>query len=100
MSSASEALAAGKPVVIVGAGLAGAMLARLLSQKGINVELFEKRPDARVEEAAEAQRLQCVSLSLAACCGRRGGVHVAVHTGRGGAVTAASITNRMSDRDR
>lgn len=55
---ASEALAAGQPIVIVGAGLAGTMLACLLSQKGINVELYEKRPDARVEEAAEAARLQ------------------------------------------
>ena len=36
-----------EPVTIAGAGLAGALLATLLAQRGWTVEVFEKRPDPR-----------------------------------------------------
>lgn len=36
-----------KPVTIVGAGLAGSLLATLLARKGYKVTLYEKRPDMR-----------------------------------------------------
>jgi kynurenine 3-monooxygenase len=36
------------PVTIVGAGLAGALLATLLARRGVAVEVFEKRGDPRV----------------------------------------------------
>ncbi len=35
------------PVTIVGAGLAGALLATLLARRGLSVDVFEKRPDPR-----------------------------------------------------
>jgi kynurenine 3-monooxygenase len=36
------------PLTIVGAGLAGALLATLLARRGVQVEVFEKRPDPRI----------------------------------------------------
>ncbi|HEV8695085.1 MAG TPA: FAD-dependent oxidoreductase, partial [Lysobacter sp.] len=36
-------------ITIVGAGLAGALLATLLAQRGWKVEVFEKRGDPRVQ---------------------------------------------------
>jgi len=38
-----------KPVVLVGAGLSGSLLAVFLAEKGKKVELYEKRPDMRRE---------------------------------------------------
>jgi 2-polyprenyl-6-methoxyphenol hydroxylase-like FAD-dependent oxidoreductase len=38
------------PVVVVGAGLAGAMMALILAKRGLRVELYEKR---RAEERAD-----------------------------------------------
>ena len=35
------------PVIIVGAGLAGSLMAIYLAQKGLAVEIFERRPDMR-----------------------------------------------------
>lgn len=35
------------PVIIVGAGLAGSLMAIYLAQKGLSVEIFESRPDMR-----------------------------------------------------
>ena len=35
------------PITLIGAGLAGALLAQLLARQGWKVELFEKRPDPR-----------------------------------------------------
>jgi len=35
------------PVIIVGAGLAGSLMAIYLAQKGLTVEIFESRPDMR-----------------------------------------------------
>lgn len=40
---------------VVGAGLAGSMMALMLGRKGYTVELFEKRPDFRAEERAERE---------------------------------------------
>ena len=56
-SSATAAAAAGLPIVVVGAGLAGATMALLLAQRGYRVELYEKRADPRIAERAEASRL-------------------------------------------
>lgn len=36
-----------KPVVVIGAGLSGTLLAIRLAQRGFNVELYERRPDMR-----------------------------------------------------
>jgi len=44
------------PVVVVGAGLAGSMMALMLVRRGFRVELYEKRPDFRAEEREEAER--------------------------------------------
>ncbi len=38
------------PVIIVGAGLAGSLLALFLARRGYKVEVFERRPDMRVTE--------------------------------------------------
>jgi kynurenine 3-monooxygenase len=51
------------PVNIVGAGLAGALLALLLARRGFKVMLFERRPDPR-EAGAEGGR--SINLALAA----------------------------------
>jgi hypothetical protein len=42
-----------RPINIVGAGLAGALLALLLARRGFKVTLYERRPDPR-ETTAEA----------------------------------------------
>jgi kynurenine 3-monooxygenase len=52
-----------RPVNIVGAGLAGALLAVLLACRGFAVELYERRPDPR---AAESERGRSINLALAA----------------------------------
>ena len=36
-----------KPIIIIGAGLSGTLLAIVMAQKGYPVQLFEKRPDMR-----------------------------------------------------
>jgi kynurenine 3-monooxygenase len=51
------------PVNIVGAGLAGALLALLLARRGFKVTLFERRPDPR---EAEAEGGRSINLALAA----------------------------------
>lgn len=40
-----------KKVAIVGAGLAGSLLSVYLAKRGINVEVYEQRPDMRKEDA-------------------------------------------------
>lgn len=50
-------------VVIVGAGLAGSLLATLLGRRGIAVQLFERRPDPRL---AGAERGRSINLALSA----------------------------------
>jgi kynurenine 3-monooxygenase len=53
----------GQPVNIVGAGLAGALLAILLARRGFAVELYERRSDPR---AIESERGRSINLALAA----------------------------------
>ena len=43
------------PVIVVGAGLAGSMMALMLGRKGIRVELYEMRADYRIEERKEEE---------------------------------------------
>jgi len=50
-----------RPTVIVGAGLAGALLACYLGRSGRHVQLFEKRPDPRV---GSAERGRSINLAL------------------------------------
>jgi kynurenine 3-monooxygenase len=52
-----------QPVNIVGAGLAGALLAVLLARRGFAVEVYERRPDPR---AVESERGRSINLALAA----------------------------------
>src|SRR5690554_3368301 len=40
-----------KKVAVVGAGLVGSLLAVLLAKKGMNVDVFERRPDLRKAKA-------------------------------------------------
>jgi len=46
-----------RQVTILGAGLAGALLARLLSQQKIQVQVYEKRPDPRLQAMAEGRSI-------------------------------------------
>jgi len=52
-----------QPVNIVGAGLAGALLAVLLARRGFAVEVYERRPDPR---AVASERGRSINLALAA----------------------------------
>jgi kynurenine 3-monooxygenase len=52
-----------QPVNIVGAGLAGALLAVLLARRGFPVNLYDRRPDPR---HAESERGRSINLALAA----------------------------------
>jgi kynurenine 3-monooxygenase len=54
---------AGAPVNIIGAGLAGALLAVLLARRGLAVTLYERRPDPR---QAAPERGRSINLALAA----------------------------------
>jgi kynurenine 3-monooxygenase len=54
---------ADKPVNIVGAGLAGALLAVLLARRGFGVNLYDRRPDPRL---AAGERGRSINLALAA----------------------------------
>lgn len=54
---------ADRPVNIVGAGLAGALLAVLLAHRGFTVEVFDRRPDPRL---AGSERGRSINLALAA----------------------------------
>ena len=52
-----------QPVNIVGAGLAGALLAVMLAKRGFSIRLFERRPDPR---RSESERGRSINLALAA----------------------------------
>jgi kynurenine 3-monooxygenase len=52
-----------RAVSIVGAGLAGALLALLLARRGLGVTLYERRPDPR---QAQPERGRSINLALAA----------------------------------
>lgn len=45
------------PVIIVGAGLAGSLMAIYLAQKGLSVEIFESRPDMRTTEISAGRSI-------------------------------------------
>ncbi|MDF3160796.1 NAD(P)/FAD-dependent oxidoreductase [Pseudomonas proteolytica] len=51
-----------RQVTIIGAGLAGTLVARLLARNGWQVNLFERRPDPRIETGA---RGRSINLALA-----------------------------------
>jgi kynurenine 3-monooxygenase len=53
----------GERINIVGAGLAGALLAVLLARRGFSVDLYDRRPDPR---RAESERGRSINLALAA----------------------------------
>jgi kynurenine 3-monooxygenase len=52
-----------RPVNIVGAGLAGALLAVLLARRGFAVDAYDRRPDPRL---ADSERGRSINLALAA----------------------------------
>ena len=52
-----------RPVNVVGAGLAGALLAVLLARRGFVVEVYERRADPR---DAQSERGRSINLALAA----------------------------------
>jgi len=57
---------AGRPVervAVVGAGLAGCLLAALLGRRGVAVDLYERRPDPRT---AGAERGRSINLAISA----------------------------------
>src|SRR6516164_11126319 len=56
-------LPAGARINIVGAGLAGALLALLLARRGLAVTLYERRPDPR---QVRPERGRSINLALAA----------------------------------
>ena len=45
-----------KPIVVVGAGIAGCFLALFLQRRGFSVRVFEKRPDFRVQESDDVDK--------------------------------------------
>jgi kynurenine 3-monooxygenase len=51
------------PVAVVGAGLAGCLLATLLGRRGVAVTLYERRPDPRL---AGAERGRSINLAISA----------------------------------
>ena len=59
----STLMAAERRIAIVGAGLAGCLLATLLGRRGVPVDLYERRPDPRV---AGAERGRSINLAISA----------------------------------
>lgn len=49
---------ASEPLIVVGAGLAGSMMALMMARKGFRVELYELRGDYRVAEQKEEEALR------------------------------------------
>jgi kynurenine 3-monooxygenase len=62
-ATSNAASFARQPINIVGAGLAGALLAVLLARRGFKVTLYDRRPDPR---KAEAEGGRSINLALAA----------------------------------
>jgi kynurenine 3-monooxygenase len=53
----------GEPITLIGAGLAGALLALLLARRGFAVDVYERRPDPR---STASERGRSINLALAA----------------------------------
>jgi len=53
-----------KKIIMVGAGLAGSLMATYLAQQGHKIELYEMRPDMRTEKTAAAGKSINLALSL------------------------------------
>jgi kynurenine 3-monooxygenase len=73
-------------VTVVGAGLAGALLACALGRAGRRVDLYEKRPDPRL---GEAERGRSINLALSVR-----GLHALRQVGLADEVLAASVLMR------
>ncbi len=56
-------MAAERRVAVVGAGLAGSLLATLLGRRGVPVDVYERRPDPRI---AGAERGRSINLAISA----------------------------------
>ncbi len=56
-STAAQGAAATNTVVIVGAGLAGSLLANAFAQRGLSVEVYERREDPRKRLGAEGRSI-------------------------------------------
>jgi kynurenine 3-monooxygenase len=76
----------GRPVVIVGAGLAGALVACYLSRSGMPVEVHEKRPDPRI---GPVERGRSINLALSVR-----GIHALEQLGLAERVLAQSVLMR------
>jgi kynurenine 3-monooxygenase len=74
------------PTVVVGAGLAGALLACYLGRAGRRVDLYEKRPDPRV---GPAERGRSINLALSVR-----GIHALREVGLADAVLRDSVLMR------
>src|SRR5215470_4754749 len=75
-----------RPVAIVGAGLAGALLACYLGRAGRRVDVYEKRPDPR---QGEAERGRSINLALSVR-----GIHALRELGLADAVLSQSVLMR------
>ena len=53
-------------VTLIGAGLAGSLLAIFLARRGFRVEVYEKRPDIRREPAGDGQAGRSINLAMSA----------------------------------
>lgn len=75
-----------RPVVVVGAGLAGALFACYLGRAGRRVEVYEKRPDPRL---GESERGRSINLALSVR-----GIHALREIGLADAVLNQSVLMR------
>ena len=78
--------AAPRKLTIVGGGLAGALLATLLAQRGWSVDVFERRGDPRVHGYAGGRS---INLALA-----ERGLHALREAGADAAVMAKAVMMR------
>ena len=76
----------GKRITVIGAGLAGALLATLLAQRGWKVEVFERRGDPRLHGYAGGRS---INLALA-----ERGLHALRRAGADGGVMAQAVMMR------
>jgi kynurenine 3-monooxygenase len=76
-------MAQGDRVLVVGAGLAGSLVACLLAQRGYRVEVFERRPDPRVKGFIGGRSIN-LALSVR-------GIHALEHAGVADRVLAEAI---------